>query len=775
MLSPLSYRLSPAGHWEIRGRGLRLGAALLPPRGSELPPLEACGEEPETVAGVPGSIAVWAARGDSYRLVVNAFRPADGTWLALRLGVANTGAEPFELQQLVPLHSDRPDGLQVGGAGPAAWRVLRMSRQKNDIPGVYRPAKADMDAEQARIDGAELRAGRGVSAQEAAQALRQGAVLAEPFLIVRHDRDSAPPAFLAGVLGQTEHLTRIYLGTAPAGDTLSVFSVVGEFDHVLVPPGAQRHSHWVLLAAGDHEQELVQFFVDRLRAESGFRRLPARPPPTIYCSWYYYGPHFTQADLEANLRELVRRPIPLDIFQIDDGWADDYGSWQANDRFPAGLAHCAGLIRRAGYVPGIWTCPFVLDPHSPLVAAQPQLRLCDHAGNPCIFPHAEGDKYVLDPTAPGAAAYLDALYRRLEGWGFHAHKLDFLRATSNQPDARFHDRSATRAQAYRRGLEIIRQAIGPDSYLLACGGLFEASIGLVDGQRIGSDVKGRWQEPGDAQARAGHLVRIKQNVFRAWTNAFWHTDPDALQLRRRTGAFRGREDFAHLADGSFTDDEAFTCVVNQYLGGGLICFAEHLEDFADDRLALLRHVIPSSAAPAQVLDWGHAGCPTRFLTAVTPQAPGLAAWHTLTVCNWQDRAKRETVDLGAVPARTAQVAVFEFATQRFLGVFAAAATLAVTVPAHGSRVLRVAPWDGRSPLLLGTDLHLTGGAVEFARLTLGPEAVTGELRTPWRVPVRLTVGLPAPAALLARTVLLAPGTRAFATALAEIPEACLVS
>ncbi|NJL30497.1 MAG: hypothetical protein HC898_02065, partial [Phycisphaerales bacterium] len=306
---------------------------------------------------------------------------------------------------------------------------------------------------------------------------------------------------------------------------------------------------------------------------------------------------------------------------------------------------------------------------------------------------------------------------------------------------RFYDPRFNRAKAYRLGMELVRKAVGEDAYILACGGLYEGSLGLIDGQRVGSDVKGRWHEPDPQQP--GYLVRIKQNVFRAWTRRWWHTDPDALQLRRRTEPFRGREDFAHLSQGTFTEEEAFTITVNQYLGGGIVCLSEHFPTFDADRRDMLRLVIPSIDTPAQILDWNHPTCPTRFLTRIQPKAKGLDPWWTLAVCNWSENESLESINLAAIPQLPSHAnwAVFEMYTQQLLGEFEADHPITFKVPAHGCRVLRLCPSTNKDILLLGTDLHLSGGGVEIGNWQVSPQAVKVQLDTPWRRPVTVSVGL----------------------------------
>ncbi|HOF17319.1 MAG TPA: alpha-galactosidase [Phycisphaerae bacterium] len=668
------------------------------------------------------------------------FRSGDGAMLGIRVSVTNVGARDVRLASLTPLAAEGETAVRVAGAGPADWRVLRMSRHKNDVPGAFHPTVKDIDFEHARVDGAEFRAGMGSTTAERPDLRCDDSIVqSEPCLCIRNERAPDARVLRIAVLGQTEHLSRLILALNSDRVGLHELCAQCEFDGVLLSPGKSRRTHWLLLREGADERELLEDFTEMIAAEMNVP-VPA-PAPTVFCSWYFYGRDFHESDLLENLDELKRRPIPFDVFLIDNCWMDNFGEWNANARFPSGMAKAAEAIRAGGFVPGIWTCPFVLSPHSAIVRKYPRLVLRDADGQPCTFPYREADTsdnlYVLDPTAPEAKDYLLELFGRLRAWGFRAHKLDFLRALIVPRNPRFCNERMNRAQAYRLGMEHIRAGAG-DDYILACGGLFEGSAGLVDGNRIGSDVKGRWIDP---DGRIVHPIRIKQNAFRSHTNRLWHTDPDALQIRRRKGPFRGQTDFAHLSDGSFTDDEVYTCLVNQYIGGGLVCLSERMAELAEDRRRMLRHVIPPVTPPARPLDLCRPFCPTLFLTSVTPRDKRLGGWWTLAVLNWENEPVTRDIPLRHIPA-AGKLAVFELVTQAWLGVHEPTGVLRIGIPAHGSRMLRVAPWDGRSALLLGTDCHMSGGAAEFRELEIRPDCVRGELDSRWNEPVALTVGVP---------------------------------
>jgi hypothetical protein len=403
------------------------------------------------------------------------------------------------------------------------------------------------------------------------------------------------------------------------------------------------------------------------------------------------------------------------------------------------MAAVAQKIRDTGYEPGIWTCPFVIMADSPMLKEHPELAAKDFEGNRVLFRYREAPAYALDPTCPFAEDYLNELFQRLKKWGYNYHKLDFLRSVEQDESIRFYDRSCTRAEAYVRGMSIIKEAVGKDGYVIACGGLFEASAGLVDSVRSGSDVKGQWYD--NPEKTSSYLHRIKQNVYRNVYNHLWHTDPDALMLRLADKPWKhSQKGYEDLSVGNLTDEEAFTTVVNQFLGDGLICFSERLKTVQKERLAMLRHVIPVVESKTIPLDIENQGCPSVFVTKVKPSCNTLGNSLILTIANWEDTDIEKTVELSSLDAFGvgSQMAVFEFYEQCFYGIQKAADSINIRIPAHGTRVFRLTEITDQQPKIIGTDLHLTAGCQEITHVAAENGTIICKLVSPWNCQVTVT-------------------------------------
>ena len=396
--------------------------------------------------------------------------------------------------------------------------------------------------------------------------------------------------------------------------------------------------------------------------------------------------------------------------------------------------------------PGIWTCPVLTEARTRVRHAHPEWLLRNRDGGLITFPMDGMGNPVLDPTVPEVADFIESIYRWLrQEMGFTYFKLDFMRAVG-EPGGVFADPTRNRAQAFRLALEAVRRGAGEDAYINVCGGFYGPSLGLADAQRSGSDVKSIWPEPPAGEEAEGYgPFTIKQNALRYWMNQLWDNDPDALMVRRRPTPARDER----LSLGLLNEDEALTCVLNQYLGGGLVCFTENLAEVDDDRLFLLRHCAPSVGAAALPRDLLQSPrFPAVFDTEVTPSAVGLDPWHTVSIVNWHDepRTFELTLDhqlLGAFAdsSRTFQVSAFSAGWHR---VAAPGDVIEVgPVPPHGCAVVKVQVNRPDQPQLVRTDGHFSMGGSELSRWSPTADGVDLQVEWAWPVPLRLWLCPPA--------------------------------
>jgi alpha-galactosidase len=251
---------------------------------------------------------------------------------------------------------------------------------------------------------------------------------------------------------------------------------------------------------------------------------PLRRPPTAWCSWYHYFERVTQDDIEENLAAIGELDLDIEVVQIDDGYQAEIGDWLVlSERF-ASLRDIVDRIRGAGRRAGIWVAPFLVGERSALAREHPDWLV---PGTPAHDGWGGQQLRALDTTHPGAEAYLREVFGTFRELGIDYFKIDFIYAGAME--GRRADEAVSGTEAYRHGLRTIREAIGPDSFLLGCGAPILASVGLVDAMRVGPDI-GHHFEPLDEDLSQPSQRAAAQNTrWRAWQQGrFWTNDADCL-------------------------------------------------------------------------------------------------------------------------------------------------------------------------------------------------------------------------------------------------------
>jgi len=646
--------------------------------------------------------------------------------VAIRQTIRNTGAESILLDALIPVQCNS-EQLTIDEQDIEHWRVLAHKRFKNGIPSSFQPGVLDEDFTHVSRGMTEM----GDVPDDAG---RVEQIEMDPCTLIQ----SNETILLIGFLSQRGHCARIQMQIETKDNTtqLRQLKTECEFDGVILPPGGQRTSQWVIITTGTDANELLDDFANRVGIYHGVKP-PTEPPPSVFCSWQFYGESFNEQDFHEDLAHLEKERIPFDVFLIDDCWTIR-GDYDVNDAWSNGMQDAAKRIAKLGYRPGIWNCPYIARLESKMAQEHPEWLLRLEDGTPHIF-RVNGYNYVLDPTYPGVCDFWEDMFRRItHDWGFTYHKLDFMRAVFMDPEIKFHNPFVTRLEAYQMGLEAIRRGAGPDAYISVCGGHYGASLGLADSQRSGSDVASNWHEP-------PALPKFKQNILRTWMSRLWHVDPDAMMVRRREEVYRETL-HGFLSLGKFSDEEAKTIAVNQYIGGGMVCLCEKFSELDEDRKSLYCHVIPSINAPGIPLDPFEKICPSHILTRVIPDCPSLTPWVTVSVINWLDESHNLSVTLDDVVTQSIagnQYLVSEFFSQKVLGTFTKNDVIDLgNCEPHTSQILRITPWDGQTPVLAGTDLHFSGGGVEIEKWQTQGNKIEGQIKTQWHYPVTITVAVP---------------------------------
>jgi alpha-galactosidase len=310
----------------------------------------------------------------------------------------------------------------------------------------------------------------------------------------------------------------VFMAPEPDVEVASIRARVVEERLVVSADGAVTHSTAATLS------DALTFVADSLASRLVTKPLTELQPG--WCSWYTYWNTVTATDIHENLDVIVTKQLPIDVVQIDDGYQAEIGDWLMDRPEFGDVTEVAQRIRDAGRTPGLWTTPFLVGSNSELAQRHPDWLVdgavaCEH--------HWGQEVRVLDVTHPDAAEHLRAVFATLRDRGFAFHKIDFIYGGA-MVGRRYEDVSPI--EAYRRGLRIIREGVGPDATILGCGAPLLPSIGLVDAMRISPDVMPAWEPDLGDLSQPGMRSALAAGRARAWMHGrLWVNDPDCVLVR----------------------------------------------------------------------------------------------------------------------------------------------------------------------------------------------------------------------------------------------------
>lgn len=400
---------------------------------------------------------------------------------------------------------------------------------------------------------------------------------------VLNDRDTGH-SLLTGFISSADQLTRISIELN--ADGIKQCSAYSCCDGIEVDPGETIHSEELVILDGDDGYTLLEQFAD-LWAKR-MNALSWDHIPTGWCSWYYYFSNITEDDMIENLRFLSanKEEFPCEFFQLDDGYQAALGDWlTCNAKFPHGLEYLAKEATVAGFKPGVWLAPFMVEERSVLFAEHPEWLVKDVDGKIRFVSEWRGSWVaVLDGTHPEAQAYLTHVFSTLVDWGFEYVKLDFLSWACQGNGGCYYDRKATRAQALRRGLQAIRKGMG-DRFMLGCTAPLGQIVGIMNGERIGTDIMPYWQPDRKIYKEAPTVPNVCRNIInRCYMNGrLWISDPDTH--------------IARIDNNKLTEDEVILWTYALFMSGGMMLLSDRFKSLTPERAELSKLLLRNPVIP----------------------------------------------------------------------------------------------------------------------------------------------------------------------------------
>ena len=270
-------------------------------------------------------------------------------------------------------------------------------------------------------------------------------------------------------------------------------------------------------------------------------------------SWYNHYANINEKLILEDLESLQKTENVISkgtfsskIFQIDDGWEQALGDWNVRqDRFPGGFAPLVEKIDAAGFIPGLWIAPFIIDSRSQTAQKHPEWLLHDlNAKRPLVQAGynplwgKNGIFYCLDLSRDEVIDYLDKLMETvIDEWGFRYIKLDFLYAGMLFGDYEYPTASY---KIYNRAVAKLTSRLKnkkglPVTYL-GCGLPFELSFKYMPLSRIGCDTCEHWKNKLSRalnwNGRNEAYLNLKDTLGHAlWNNTVFANDPDVVFIR----------------------------------------------------------------------------------------------------------------------------------------------------------------------------------------------------------------------------------------------------
>jgi len=346
------------------------------------------------------------------------------------------------------------------------------------------------------------------------------------------------------------------------------------------------------LQKGNHIQLFDLFFFDGFK-QAAFKQYfefsEIKPKPIQkkagYTSWYN---RFNKIDgpyLLQQLQAFQQQKIPIDYFQIDDGWQATIGDWlNIKPGFNSEMCCLARKISKAGYKPGLWLAPFICEKNSFIYKNKKEWLLKDAKGKPIksgYNPLWSGWHYALNFYNEDFRNYLTKVFKTVfEVWQFQLVKLDFLYAVCLSTPL-----NKTRSEVMHESMRWLKE-ICVENEILACGVPLVAAAQNATFCRIGADADTNWRHwlrHVNHRERLSTINALKNTLSLYDLDTYYfYNDADVCLLRNNNN--------------NLTADEKLTQLFINYIFGSLFFISDEIDQYDEATLQLYRSCFPLKAA-----------------------------------------------------------------------------------------------------------------------------------------------------------------------------------
>ncbi len=395
----------------------------------------------------------------------------------------------------------------------------------------------------------------------------------------------------------------------------------------------------------------------------------------------------------------------LEYIQIDEGYQRWHGDWEGNERFPHGMKWLAEKIKGFGFKPGLWISPYVISEPTDLFQKHPEWLLKKSDDTIKRIGNWEGEipdwainenpkRYCLDITHPEAAKWMSNLFDTIANqWGYEMIKIDFM-AWSILAADKFYDPTVSSAQVYRKGLEIMRNAVGDKCHILECGP-GAITVGLIDSMRIEADINYGFSEAAwktyflDPACSASAAAKRYYFHKKTWVNDADHVCLNLLNYQQA---------------------EAAATIIA--LSGGNMISGDRLIQLDAVKLEIIKKITPSFGEAAFPVDLFDSYMPSVFALNIKKQ---FGEWTVAAFFNsslTENVEKKFSLERLRLKQNKLYLA-FNFWKQQFLGEI----TNEIKVTIQPGSVTLIALHEKLDrPQFISTDRHVLQGAVEIENI-----------------------------------------------------------
>ncbi len=497
-----------------------------------------------------------------------------------------------------------------------------------------------------------------------------------------------------------------------------VVSATCDFEGFALLPGATIATERLRIARGDDPIAALHAWGDAAAAHYRPRIWPTTPAGWVGWSWVDGFNIERYEDVVRRNARAIRAKLPdagIDYIWVSIGNLKNRepGAWLEWNRalFPSGPQALVRDLAAQDFKLGLWAGAYWVSARLESRVAQLRDAFLLKDGQPMAVPHRDlGPQLILDPTHPKTHAWFEEVFRTYREWGVRYYMIDFVHSASGStpgrylPDGYFDKTLVPSVEAVRASLKVIREAVGPDTYLLISTGPTFQTVGLLDAVRAGTDYgegrpldgPGKGFFPGTFVVNKPDYTTSHLRAVQAWATHF----------------FAHRKLFIADSGNVLTLDKPVPRTDAQIsatifgLNGSPLMIGDDVDRMNDERLALLRQQFPRLPEVAEPLDLFDAPEPNHPKTFRLRVHTSWDDWELFAVFNFGPDVLRKTLP--------ATGAVWDFWDERYAGT--TTGKLDVIVPPRSVKLLRVAPVRAH-PWVLSTDIHIRQGQAELTTVT----------------------------------------------------------